>query len=202
MGLRTSDKGGGDYELIPANVHEAICYGVIDLGTQMSTYNGEVKEQEKVMYLWELPKVRIDMDGVSMPKVISKEYTQSVSPKANLHKDLVSWRGRAFTKEELEDFDLTKPVGVACQLQVIHKTAKSSGNDYAFIQTIMKMPDGTPVKGTEHEHIIYELTPGYIPEGIPDWIKDKIKTSLEWKAGDVAEGQGVAPEEVSDVEPF
>ena len=58
------------------------------------------------------------------PFSIGKEYTLSLSSKSNLYKDLVSWRGKPFTEEELEGFDLSKLLGKPCQIQIIHKQGK------------------------------------------------------------------------------
>ncbi|MHA1379626.1 MAG: hypothetical protein ACTSRG_14730 [Candidatus Helarchaeota archaeon] len=44
----------------------------------------------------------------------------SLHAKATMRKFLESWRGKKFTKEELEGFDLQKILGKPCQLQIIH----------------------------------------------------------------------------------
>ena len=51
---------------------------------------------------------------------ISKFYTLSLHEKSNLGQDLVSWRGRPFTETERQGFDITKLIGVTCQLNVMH----------------------------------------------------------------------------------
>ena len=198
MGLRANNKGGDDFEIMPEDTHIAVCYGVIDLGTQRGEYKGQEKINEKFMLMFETPENRVEWEGEDKPMVISKEYTKSTGTKSNLYKDLTSWRGKALTPDESQDFDLTKLVGVACQLQVIHKTS-AKGNKYPYINSIIKLPSNMTAPKAEHEYFIYELTEDYIPEEIPDWIKDKIKASLEWTGEKPFDG---APEEVSDVEPF
>jgi len=105
-------------------MHKAICYGVYDLGTQFNETFGN--KNHKVLLQWELPEARIDIqkDGedLNLPRAQSKIYTLSLHEKANLRKDLESWRGKSFTATELEGFDLKNLLGVDCQLQVIHKT--------------------------------------------------------------------------------
>lgn len=50
-------KQGSNLNLPPveAGTHPAVCYGVIDLGTQRTEYMGEPKDTQQVLILWELP---------------------------------------------------------------------------------------------------------------------------------------------------
>ncbi|MCL1855872.1 MAG: hypothetical protein FWF86_09075, partial [Clostridia bacterium] len=59
-----------------------------------------------------------------------------------LRKMLQSWRGAAFTAEELQGFDLKKLLGAGCQLQLIHKT--NERGVFAVVENIMALPKGTP----------------------------------------------------------
>jgi hypothetical protein len=45
----------GDFQPLAAGTHTAICYRVIDLGTQASTYQGKTTQKHKVMLSWETP---------------------------------------------------------------------------------------------------------------------------------------------------
>ena len=83
---------GGNFEPAPAGTHVAICYRVIDLGTQESVYNGEKKSARKVLISWELPNEE-KADG--KPFVISATYTWSMHEKSTLRKTLEAWRGAA-----------------------------------------------------------------------------------------------------------
>lgn len=80
-----------EFELAPAGTHIAVCYRVIDLGTQETTFKGEVKHQHKILISWEIPDEKMK-DG--RPFTIGKRYTWSMSEKANLRNDLESWRGK------------------------------------------------------------------------------------------------------------
>ena len=112
-----------EYPLVGQGLKHAICYGIIDLGTQMGEWAGKPKETHQVLIQWELPKERIDIefDGETenKPRAISRKYTLSLGDKANLRRDLESWRGKAFTKAELDGFDITKLFGVNCILQIV-----------------------------------------------------------------------------------
>ncbi len=41
MGLTARDKGGSDFELIPEDLHFAICYGIWDLGHPKKEAGGQ-----------------------------------------------------------------------------------------------------------------------------------------------------------------
>ena len=138
MGLTAKDKGNGkDFEPIPEGMHHAICYGLYDLGTQYNERFG--KSAHKVLIQWELPNQRIeiekDNETLDLPRATSKIYTLSLHEKSNLKKDLASWRGKSFTPEELEGFDLRAILGINCTLQIIHN--KKDGNTYSNVATIV-----------------------------------------------------------------
>ena len=97
-----------DYSPIEAGTYLARCVQVIDLGTQTIEYMGELKQYRKVRLAFETPtetKIFKEENG-EQPYMLSKEYTLSLGDKANLRADIESWRGKTFTQEELEGFDL------------------------------------------------------------------------------------------------
>ena len=171
-------------EPIPEGVFVAVCYSVVDIGTQYSeTFD---KSTHKVVLSWETPEHRIEVerDGkkLNVPRVISRRYTVSLGDKAILRRDLESWRGRGFTAEELEGFDLKKLLGAACQLQVIH-TRKDS-KVYANVGTIMALPKGVTAPELESEPIFFTLAglaEPKLPAALPEWIQELIRQSREWE---------------------
>ena len=170
---------------IEGDTYQAVCYQVIDLGTQRNTvYN---VNQKKVIIGWEIPELRIDIDreGVKMnlPRAISKTYTNSLSEKANLTADLVNWRGCEFTQEELDNFDLGKVVGKNCLLTVINKN-NTKGKRIAQVSGVSKLVKGMKVFEPENPILTYDMDRDgilNIPAGLPDWIKKLIMESLEYK---------------------
>jgi hypothetical protein len=191
MGLTAKQKSGGNYDPVSQGLHQAICYGIFDLGTQYNEAFG--KSTHKVLITWEIPgeRIEIEKDGEkkNLPRAISREYTLSLHKKAGLRKDLESWRGKAFTEEQLEGFDLTKLLAANCMLQVIHNA--KDGKTYANVANIVQLPKGMEKKTPENtpRYFAFEEHQDQIPEGTPDWIKDKIKASEEWGhiKGDYAE---------------
>ena len=170
---------GNSIDPIEAGNHHGICVAVIDLGTQ---YNDKFKkEQPKVMITWELIDFPIESDNSDGFRLISREYTAVLSEKSNLYADLISWRGRDFTPEELEGFNIKNVLGANCLVNVVN-IAKNN-KTYSNVTAVAKLPKGmTAKKGTYQ--LIYDMDEDVenIPEGVPDWIKEKIKKSREWIA--------------------
>jgi hypothetical protein len=131
---------GGSYTPPPVGTHLALCYRIIDLGTQKTTYNGETKTAHKLMISWELPQERMD-DG--RPFAISKRYTWSMHEKSTLRKDLEAWRGLAFSERDFgpSGFDIRNILGKACLLGVVHKETPE-GKVFANVVSV-----GKPMKG-------------------------------------------------------
>jgi hypothetical protein len=193
MGLTAKDKGDGNFELIPEGLHTAICFAVIDLGTQYSQMFD--KAQQKVCIMWEFPDLLMED---SRPFVISNIYTLSLHKKSNLRQHLESWRGKSFTDEELAGFDLTVLIGIPCQIQVVHN--HKNENTYANISTIVNAPKGYVTQPLYNGTYIYEITAGILPEHAPDWIKEIIQKAEEWKT-DSRQTES-EPEQINDIEPF
>ena len=177
---------GTQRELIPAGNYVARCYQMIHIGSVMENYEGQPKLQNKVRIGWELPtelKVFKEENG-EQPCVTSKEYTLSMNEKATLRKTLASWRGKDFSEEEAKSFDITKLLGVPCMLNIIHKPSKDNSKTYAEIGSISPLPKGFECPPQINKTILldYDNFSNEIFETLPDFIKDKIKTSLEYTA--------------------
>lgn len=178
MPLTVSETGGSDFKPIDAGVYYAVLYGLIDLGTQHNEFWNTY--QHKCMLIWEIPSERIEIDGDDKPRVISKEYTLSLSEKAHLRHDLISWRGRDFTAKELIMFDISTIMGACCQLNIIHKETKK-GKTYAMVSSIMPLRKDMKKFQSENPHIYFSFEDGGpIPEDCPEWIVKKIMQSQEY----------------------
>ena len=196
MGLTSKASSEPKFTPVPAGMHLARCYRIIDLGTQSTEWQGQQKKNYKVMILWEVHGE--DENGKALvtdrnePMSISKNYTMSLGDMSRLRADLKAWRGRDFTQEELRGFQLKNVLGAWCMLNVVH----AEGNDgkiYANVSTVNPVPSALRKAG--------------LPEGVnplttfdldnPDMalfdtfsnnLKAKIEASPEWKAkGSAAE---------------
>lgn len=143
MSLIASDSGGGSFTPVPAGMHLARCYRIVDLGTQEVTYKGDTKFQHKVMLQFEVHGE--DDSGKPLvtdkgePMSISKNFTLSLGEKATLRSDLEAWRGRAFTPEELQGFNIEKLLGVWAMLAISKETGQD-GKQYTNIKNINPVP--------------------------------------------------------------
>lgn len=179
-----AENKGGDFVLMPAGNHLARCYAMIEIGTikeESGIYAG--KEQHKVRITWETPHECHDFGKGMQPFSISKEFTLSMNEKATLRKMLESWRGKSFTDEEANRFDITKLLGVPCMINVIHKTS-AKGSTYPDISSIATLPKGfeAPAQINPNFVLSFDNWNQSIFDGLPDFIKTKIKSSKEYAA--------------------
>jgi hypothetical protein len=163
--------------------HPAICYRVIDLGTQHSSYKGGEKEQHKVMLSWELKGDDTLMEDGS-PMSIHQRYTWSMFDRAVLRQHLESWRGSRFTDADFGPggFDVRKLLGVPCLLGIVHE--ERNGRTYANVRGISRMPKGMSAGSLVNEPIYLWLSPeGWNQatfEKLSDHIQATIKKSPEY----------------------
>ena len=141
-------QGTNEFPKVPTGVHNARCVRVIDLGTQRNDYGGNITYKRQVLIIWEVPN-QISND---VPMTISKFYTLSLHEKSNLGMDLVSWRGRPFTEQEKQGFDITKLIGVPCQINVMHN---DSGKEK--ISSVMPLGKDTKIHEQHHESISFSI---------------------------------------------
>ena len=123
MPLIAKDSGESiEYKQVPAGSHLGVCIQVIDLGTHVTPFKnkktGEPIIQHQIHVRWETPD---ELNDAGEPLQLGKDYTLSLNEKSNLYADLVGWRGREFSQEELGGFDLENILGKSCLLQVISK---------------------------------------------------------------------------------
>ncbi len=141
-------QGTNEFPKVPTGVHNARCVRVIDLGTQRNDYGGNITYKRQVLIIWEVP----DQTANDVPMTISKFYTLSLHEKSNLGMDLVSWRGRPFTEQEKQGFDITKLIGVPCQINVMHN---DSGKEK--ISSVMPLGKDTKIHEQHHESISFSI---------------------------------------------
>lgn len=204
MGIVASDRGGTDFKPVPAGTHIGICVLVADLGIQGG---GKFKPSQKVYLRWELPNEVTewtDRDGnkKSGPMIIGREYTLSLSEKANLRADLESWRGRLFTEQELKGFDIVNVLGKACMLGVVHN--EKGGKVYANVASVMGLPKGTTVPGPHNKPTWYspaEHDAG-VYESLPEWIRDKIANRIRDDVAPTTNGSSTGGDDYNDDIPF
>lgn len=196
MSLMVNEGASAPIPLLPEDVYPAVCTMLVDLGDQYSEVFD--KTSRKVLISWELPGEKLD-NGET--RRLSKTYTASLNSKGNLRKDLISWRGRDFTPDELKGFDLRNIVGAPCMLSVIHKVGKD-GVKRAVVGGIMKLPKGLSAPVPTSDPITFDLDDEHadaLMEELPGWIQERIKQSETWKER-VDESAYAAAEKSNDVD--
>ena len=185
MKMPTVESGSG-FEKCPEGNHLAVCYEVIDLGTQETTWDGETKRQRKIWIGWETSSEQME-DG--RPFVIGRRYTLSSNEKSTLRKDLESWRGKKFSDEDIAKFDIKDLLGCACFLNVVH--VNKGDRTYANITTVAALPKGTATPELSNTKVYLSLDPfEYEPEAmnlLSDRMAETVMASPEWQAVNAGE---------------
>ena len=177
-----------DFEPAPEGNHVARCVSIIDLGTQRNDYQGDISHTRKFFFTWELPQEMktYDKDGTTItePFTVTEFYTASLGKKANLRRDLESWRGRAFTADELAGFSAEKVLGAPCMLNVIHKVKANGNGTNAKIVSVNAMPKGVQCPDQVNTSVYFDLDnfDEAVFEGISKGLKGMIEKSPEFQA--------------------
>ena len=213
MALIAKSNGESNFVPVPQGMHLARCYRIVDLGTQKSEYQGQVKHLSKVMLQFEIHGNDDDNKPIvtqkGEPMSINKNFTLSLAEKATLRKDLQTWRGREFTEDELRGFELKNVLGAWAMISVI-KALGNNGKEYTNIAAIMSVPSAIKKAGIPEGH--NDLTLFSIEEpdmtlfdSFSNGLKEKIGKSPEWQS----RGKSSAPkapagpfDDMSDDIPF
>ena len=194
----------GDFVPAPSGTHLAICYRLIDLGTQKTEWSGEINYKRKIMLSWELPHEPMQDDR---PISAHQRYTYSSHEKSRLRKDLEAWRGKAFRDEDFGPggFDIKNILGKGCYLSIVQ--TEKDGRTYANINSVSALPKGTETPKPANPIVYFSLDEfdQAVFDALPDSIKDIIKRSPEYQAavmGQKPVRQETEIDDLSDSIPF
>lgn len=203
MSTYASDTGGGgNYDPVPEGSHIAVCDMFVDLGMQDSRFGAK----HKIYLRWQIPNLTVEYekDGVKTvaPMTIGATYTLSLAEKSNLRPMLQSWRGRAFTADELKKFDVTTVLGAPCMITVTHEP-KDGGGVYANVGVVAKLPPGVPAPKMEGEALIYDADNLGTFDKLRPWLQDKIRNAIQPEE-EIPEQRGAAAfvDDLNDDVPF
>jgi len=157
-------------EVAPEGTHTAVLYSIVDLGTQKSDYNGEVKIQHRIRFDWELSDEKMQ-DG--RPFAIGREYTASLHSKAELAKMIKAWVG----VDPSGGFDASTLLGKACNVSIMH-----NDKGYANITAIapLKKNEKAPPPVNPLREFDLNNYKQAVFDSLPDFLKEKIKLSPEY----------------------
>ncbi len=170
-----------DFTPAPAGSFLARCCRVVDLGTQKTEFQGETKQQHKVLVVFEIldPDVFRE-DG--KPYTVAKRYSASMHEKAALRRDLESWRGAKFTDADLKHFDLASILGRTCLLSVTH--TEKDGRVFANIAALVKAPKGMTGTDPTEPLVHFDLaSPDWtVFDGLGERLRAQIMAAPEYLA--------------------
>lgn len=199
MELATANQGGGNFTPTPEGMHAAVCYRFIDLGTQKVEWQGQIKQQRKILLSFELYETEdefTDQDGnaIKAPFTMHQRFTWSMHEKGKLRPFLEAWRGRSFSDTDLAPggFDARNMIGAPAYLNVVH--VEKDGRIYANIRSINPLPEKlygdlptghTPeskiarTKFLHNSPLYLALTPELFDKHALDALSDRIKETIE-----------------------
>jgi hypothetical protein len=193
--MRATAGGSGEGSEIPSDGPQpAVLVAIIDLGTHEEVFEDKKKggtrtvNLRKVFLVWELTAERCA--GYDRNHMIAAEYSYTFSPNSKLRKMIEEWSGIKFAPDQ--EFDLDALLGKKCVVNVVHGTAKSSGNKYAQVGSLarphksMNVPDPGAVPflwaiGDKEPIPDFPWMPYTFYDGSRVPVKTVIEHSLEWK---------------------
>jgi len=182
---------------VPEGIYYACCIQIVDLGTQKVEFKGEVKEQAKFKLVFEILGYQdqeteafaeyINPD-TQKHKTIARTFSPSFYNESNLKVFLRGWNGRELTTKEEEGFNAGDLLGRFGKIQIIKKpTKKDPTVSYELLNSIMSCSKTETARlekqDLHHPMFIYDMdTDGFnFPDKMPDFARDEIKTSKEYK---------------------
>lgn len=136
---------------------QCVLVDVINLGMHPESYmGGPTRMTHKCALIWQIDEINPD---TMKPFEMSKEFTVSMSEKANLRKFLGMWRGKTYSDEEAleKGAPLHLLYAVNGFMQIEHKQSKSNPErSYATIVSVTPLPKGMkkmePLEYTRSDH--------------------------------------------------
>jgi hypothetical protein len=169
VSIKLTQESGGFRGLEPG-IYNARCDLIADLGMQDT---GKYGLKHKVYIRFAVPdQTGEDKDGNKFQMSIGSKFTASLGKKANLRKVLEGWRGKPFTEEELEGFELTKLLNAPATI-VVGTYLDREGKERPSLENVLKCK--SEVDGLLRKPVAYgpESTQAELAEA-PEWLRDAI----------------------------
>jgi hypothetical protein len=188
MAMRPAKSNGGGMKISNPDpgYHDAILYGIVDIGTQRTMWNEKESFKRKMVFMWELPRsiFRHPESGLNLPHVVTAHLTNTSDPRGVVWKIINSWRGVDLEDSERNKFDYSVLLGKHCTLQIKH-TPRNDG-DGVWVNVVGAGPPNDACKSLALTNEIQKYwipENGFnIPENIYSWLVDKIELSKEFKS--------------------
>jgi hypothetical protein len=196
-----------DFEQVPPGTHLAACYRVLDLGTQVDSFDG--KKKHKVRVTWELVD---EMMKNGQPFSVSKNYTWSMHKKSALRQHLEAWRGKPFVDKDFGPggFNIKNILGASCLLTIAEDNSKTTGELFSFVSNVGKIMKGQATKPPLNPIIYLWLEPALFDRTVFDMLHEKTREQIikspEYEIAigkrPKPENENPAPDDMNDDVPF
>ena len=194
MSIKAIKKGGMDFEPLDEGAYPARIYRIVHIGTVMG-FQGQM--QNKVNIAFEFPTELKVFDPAKgeQPYVLSQDYTLSFHEKSTLYKVIMACDPTALKTDSegfIEEYDVEKLLGKTCLVTVTHKKGKED-KTYANIGNCTVMPKGMtcPEAINETKVLNYDNFDHAFFMTLPQFLRDKITSSDEYKAMDKNEDEQI-----------
>jgi len=176
--------GGPKQEPIPVDTYPARVVQVIDLGLQPQEYMGQEKApRNEVNITYELLDIFIKdengEDDLEKPRWVGESFVLN-----NLKADKAKSTKRilAIDPKGIANGDLTKMVGMPCNVTIAHNVAKRNGNIYANVSMVSPASPRRSYPELKNNPKVFELdSPNMeIFLSLPEFLQAKIKSNLEF----------------------
>ena len=172
--------------LAPAGTHIARCYKMIHVGERDYEYQGEPKKKNSLWVYFELPNelaVFNDEKGEE-PYSVNIEYNHVPYETAKIMKHINSWRGKALSPQEIDDFDVSTLLGQPCMITIVHNTSAANGKTYANIAGISGLPKGIECPAQVNPSYTFDYNENFdwtkMDKNIPQFLQEIMKQTPEW----------------------
>lgn len=180
--MRIRDKVKPTTPPLPGGNYLGICVYSIDLGEQLSEFEGKSKGYyNKVMLGFEICGQSVTVDGKEAPRVLSKTFSAAKGKRSGLRLFLGAWEAKELSDDEYLDKNTVDYVGLPAFLSV---TLNETG-EYSNITGIAPLPSGFPIQvpAPRSELIRFEIDPWNQSafDKLPEWAQEKVKASTDYQ---------------------
>lgn len=200
--------------LAPDGIQAAICSDIVDLGYVETTYEGVTKSKpmirvvflldEKIPSQWEHPHANTTVnvgalkpDLVGRPFGVSRRFHATLHENGSLRQFLKVWRGKDFTPEELDGFDVENLIGAPAALTIVHN--QNGGKWYANVEAASKLPKQWSAPTIPDDYVRIQDRPAREERDEPDTEPEPVAAGVSYGRGPDAD---FSDEPIPDELPF
>lgn len=187
MGLNLNEvkqSSGSSAPLLEAGTYPARVVQIVDLGLQANTFDPAKPPRQKVRVTYELvSEFLLDDEGnedETKPRLIGEAFFLS---HIGNEKGTSTQRIKAYDPKNETGGDLTRCVGSACMLTIVHQQPKDkTKNPYAKVATVTPPPKGFPIPEAQNPAVVFLLDEPDLEvyNTLIDFVKEDIKGAVNF----------------------